>query len=349
MLSVRTHALVGTLALLPFVAWPLCTVAQGSPGESTVVIGGPGDLSIDLAEVSEVEFMPDGRLLVLDRQSVRLHLFAQDGRLIHTHGREGDGPGEWRFPSSLDVVPPGSIHLISQGLGRVHAYQLRGGELQLVEEASIDFIGRDLCMLDEGMFLLGLRGGQTIHHVGPSGEVMRSFAPPVKRPNELLGAWAPVTAEWTADGRVLCDRQQGLLIHVPSHLPTVSAYKPSGELAWRFDLPNWSQVRWERRGDGRIQAAPAPDTGVASSVVSAVWLSKAGLLVQVRNFGTPGDPSSESEVMTVLIDVVEGSSCTVSQALPKLLAKVGDRWAWLGEALIPEVRIGPLGITECGP
>ncbi len=51
----------------------------------------------------------DGNIYVLDRQLCQVHVFAPDGRLLRTMGREGDGPGEFRFPTGVVVLPDGRV------------------------------------------------------------------------------------------------------------------------------------------------------------------------------------------------------------------------------------------------
>ncbi len=56
-----------------------------------------------------------GRVAVLDRQSSQVSVFESDGRHVLTVGREGDGPGEFRYPSSVALMPDGEIVMFDYG------------------------------------------------------------------------------------------------------------------------------------------------------------------------------------------------------------------------------------------
>ena len=50
-----------------------------------------------------------GNLHVLDAASYRVVVFTPEGELLRTLGRQGGGPGEIDFPSSMDVAADGTI------------------------------------------------------------------------------------------------------------------------------------------------------------------------------------------------------------------------------------------------
>lgn len=45
--------------------------------------------------------LPDGRILVADRNDKTFQLYAADGTHLHGYGRQGDGPGEFQFPAKF--------------------------------------------------------------------------------------------------------------------------------------------------------------------------------------------------------------------------------------------------------
>jgi hypothetical protein len=71
-------------------------VAEGDPGYEFHLVLGAGLLS-------------DGRVAVLDWGSRQVRLFGAEGRLVGVQGRDGDGPGEYRSPQMLWVLPGDSI------------------------------------------------------------------------------------------------------------------------------------------------------------------------------------------------------------------------------------------------
>ncbi|MEX2598570.1 MAG: 6-bladed beta-propeller [Dehalococcoidia bacterium] len=56
-----------------------------------------------------VSVSPTGTIGVLNQQAFQASVFGPDGRLLRTYGDEGDGPGEFSFPSAIAVRPDGEV------------------------------------------------------------------------------------------------------------------------------------------------------------------------------------------------------------------------------------------------
>ena len=61
--------------------------------------GASAEYSFDY--VSDVDALPDGRIVVIDNRGSRVALFDSTGRWVRDLGRSGGGPGEYRTPLSL--------------------------------------------------------------------------------------------------------------------------------------------------------------------------------------------------------------------------------------------------------
>ena len=61
--------------------------------------GGAAEYSFDY--VSDVDALPDGRIVVVDNRGARVALFDSAGTWLRDLGRSGGGPGEYRTPLSL--------------------------------------------------------------------------------------------------------------------------------------------------------------------------------------------------------------------------------------------------------
>lgn len=66
----------------------------------SLVLGASVDDTVQLFEVViGATRLPDGHLLVADRQEHTLHLYSADGSRLRSFGRRGSGPGEYRYPA----------------------------------------------------------------------------------------------------------------------------------------------------------------------------------------------------------------------------------------------------------
>jgi hypothetical protein len=118
----RGRSLSILLALFLFSASTLR--AQEVPGlvpVSTI----PGDGSV-LGEISDMDFLPDGKLLIMDGQARQLFVFSPSGELVRTLGREGSGPGEFRAATEVEVTPEGFIVVLDPGNVRFSSWTAEG-------------------------------------------------------------------------------------------------------------------------------------------------------------------------------------------------------------------------------
>ncbi len=76
----------------------------GEDDNAAVVFGQIGDLMVDGA----------GRLYVADMQARQVSVFSHDGEFLRTLGREGEGPGEFREPRALVVLPDGLVGVVRE-------------------------------------------------------------------------------------------------------------------------------------------------------------------------------------------------------------------------------------------
>lgn len=113
----RTPVLILAILLLPF-GLPAQEVIDLSAGDrilsmDTVPVMVLGTLDgpdwAQFESLRDAAFAPDGTLYLLDAAAPRVVAVAPDGSLRHQVGRQGEGPGEYRWPESVDVLPDGRV------------------------------------------------------------------------------------------------------------------------------------------------------------------------------------------------------------------------------------------------
>ncbi len=67
------------------------------------------------ADVRSVGFDSEGNLYILDGDNHRIVVVGPSGALVREFGKEGDGPGELRFPMGMVVAPDGSVAVQDMG------------------------------------------------------------------------------------------------------------------------------------------------------------------------------------------------------------------------------------------
>lgn len=71
---------------------------------------------------NDVDFAPNGDILVADHDHDRVCMFSSDGStLIRTFGSEGAGPGEFIYPIGL-ALHSGLLYVLDEGTARVQVF-----------------------------------------------------------------------------------------------------------------------------------------------------------------------------------------------------------------------------------
>jgi len=85
-----------------------------------------GDAPYLFNRIAAVRLLPDGRIAVADGGSSTVRIFRADGGFERQLGREGQGPGEFRFLTSLRVVRPDTLVVHDWGNQRLSRLLVSG-------------------------------------------------------------------------------------------------------------------------------------------------------------------------------------------------------------------------------
>jgi len=78
----------------------------------------------ELFQVTGARVLPDGRIAVCEESTGRISVFGSDGTLLRSHGRKGEGPGEYKWPVIAGVLGTDTIVIVDspqRRLSLVHA------------------------------------------------------------------------------------------------------------------------------------------------------------------------------------------------------------------------------------
>lgn len=93
-----------------------------------IEIGGTGGAPYDFSQIVGVAMLSDRRLVVADRGNHAVRVFNGSGEWLGEFGGEGEGPGEFRFPTEI-AVSDDSILVVEGmfGAARLHVFDADGG------------------------------------------------------------------------------------------------------------------------------------------------------------------------------------------------------------------------------
>lgn len=155
-------------------------------------VGGlDADESQQLFEVAGALRLPDGRIAVANGGTSDIRIFGTDGSLITTHGRRGEGPGEYMNPQLAGRNADGSLLVFDSQLRRVSVIDVDSGYVgsYLVGSEGGGFplargtVGAGNVLLGGGMYFSSDQGFPTglvrppsrYMVIGPDGEVVGDF------------------------------------------------------------------------------------------------------------------------------------------------------------------------------
>lgn len=121
-------------------AIPEWTIAPTPSLTPSGVERGSGD-STAFALIGAVRWLSQGGLVVADAEGRRLFIFDSAGGLARTLGRSGDGPGEFRDVTTVQVLPGDTLATFDGRLRRISFWHPARGfirSLSLADEGSLD-------------------------------------------------------------------------------------------------------------------------------------------------------------------------------------------------------------------
>ena len=163
------------------VAWQLDDAPILSIGEQDSGFAG------DLYGIRGVARLGSGRIIVADRAQ-RLVVFDRDGAYLTTHGREGEGPGEFRSITWILRLPGDSLLIYDSRLRRASILTPDGELLEMAMDAPQPLLlGRFADGTLLGMLLAQNRGGRGCASSGPCSAPIQSAAQHPRHPCDC--AW----------------------------------------------------------------------------------------------------------------------------------------------------------------
>ncbi len=146
--------------------------------------GGPFNYPTDLA------IAPNGDLFITDGYgNARVHRFSPDGKLLHSWGEPGAGPGQFHVPHGIAIDTTGIVYVADRENGRVQLFSTEGKYItswnNLARPSEV-FIDRDSIVY---VVELGYRAGMWPGTVAPTPDATGGRLSIFNLRGELLARW----------------------------------------------------------------------------------------------------------------------------------------------------------------
>lgn len=114
------------------------TVISVDTVPSLVIPSMATDDSVNFGSVRSIALLSNGHLAVLDRSTRTIRIFTAEGRLLTEFGRNGAGPGEFKFPMWIGECLTDTIAVIDPNLGRLSLFDTKGQFARLYDHTNGD-------------------------------------------------------------------------------------------------------------------------------------------------------------------------------------------------------------------
>lgn len=198
-----------------------------------------GETREELGEIIDLEVLPDGSFLVMERAG-RVLWFSADGEPIDAIDDRGQGPGELLEPQTMAFLAPGTLLVVDTRNNRFGYYDMSAGGFRHVRSrrslSSLLAAAGNICQGDGRLFLRIARDGNAIHELGEDGSIVHSFGSVQPAAESDFGSFASLVTVVKNAGRLLCVSDPPRLISVGRYLPRIESFTLDGDPAWEVDV-----------------------------------------------------------------------------------------------------------------
>ncbi len=208
-----------------------------------------------LGIIESVSMDANRNIFILDSEYNTVRIYNEGGDYIGSFGSEGDGPGEFWDPESIDLSEGDSLAVIVGRESRITMYRQSNSSesLEYVFENSFlqvnDAHSRAGCSMNGHIYVLAYSSDQdgVIFKYDLTGRFITSFGDKYMDPDP----W--VRQELSLRGFLACSDKHDTVAWIRRSIPVVHVYTGNGELLVRYKLQDFasSAVTQRRTEDGR--------------------------------------------------------------------------------------------------
>lgn len=220
----------------------------GPPLDTLWQFGSFDDPSAEaLGRVEDAQWLAGRGFVALDRQSARIFLLSEEGRLLADLVAPGAGPGEFADPLDLDVTSRGTVVVLDRA-ARLQEFSIEQLEFRFLRTTVLPFLPDDICLTGDGVIGVGLTALSPglIHAFGPEGAIERSFGTGYQHD-------VPLVARAMSEAALSCSQDQISVAF--RRLGEIHTYSRDGGLLWVHRLrPFYPFMNQARVGQAELRS-----------------------------------------------------------------------------------------------
>lgn len=187
---------------------------------SEVLLTGPV-----VGQAVQVRMLPNETIVILDQYGADVFLFSKDGKFIKKLGSKGEGPGEYRSPTRLQVDKSGNIYVFDASSYKIIVYDSVG---EFIRSFLIRGYPSRLFSGSNKLYIQKFEpgDGNTIDVYDFRGEHLKSFSPLPKEYEEVL-------IHVSSAGGIVVDNGDNLYQILPTNF-NIFKFSSEGKLVKKF-------------------------------------------------------------------------------------------------------------------
>lgn len=181
----------------------------------------------------------EGNLYVLDSGNHRIQKFSPEGEYLSTIGRQGQGPGEFHFPTSLDIDKNDTLFVCSQFSKKIQVLDTSGKELESLVVTE-DFSRYVRTLGTDRLLTAAVRGFMSAEEkkdkpdplfqiMDRQGKIQGTFGEPENFKDELLNS--------SGNSIFFSVGPDDFIYSSFQNRNRIEKYSPDGRIIWRADRP----------------------------------------------------------------------------------------------------------------
>ena len=278
-------------------------------GEAYEMFGQIEDLAADA----------EGNLYVLDDRNYAVRVFDSRGDYVRQHGAPGEGPGEFRAPSALEIDGTNRL-LVADRIQRITAFSRENanvGTTMTLQDSPLD-----LCVSATRIYIhaTGSERGGIVHALDTTGAFLDSFGSGY----QFGGAMA---REDLSRGSMTCSHHTDDVMFTFRYVPVMRRYSSQGEIRWTTSLSEFNPMHITEDASTQMLTYSGNE-GVSDVMHHLTVIDETDyVLVQVlrRTPESIQERKEYAEILTYVVHLETGTGGYVGNELPPVYAVVAGR------------------------
>ncbi len=302
-----------------------------------------GELHEMFGQILDLAADLEGNLYVLDARNYVVRVFDSSGEFVRHHGAPGEGPGEFRAPSALEIDGTNRL-LVADRIQRITAFTRENADVGTT--MTLQDSPRDLCVSATRIYIhtVGSERAGIVHALDTTGTYLDSFGSGY----QFGGAMA---REDLSRGSLTCSHHSDDVMFTFRYVPVMRRYSSQGEIKWTSSLSDFNPMHITEDTNTRTLTYSGNE-GVSDVMYHLTIIDGTGYaLVQVLR-RTPESIQARreyAEILTYVVDLATGAGGYVGNELPPVYTVVAGRlyaavnWPYphvLVYEMPPEIRPG---------